>query len=160
MRDRLTELLPLLLVGVILLVFQFTRSEGLGLTFLPLAAPTAELKPPTPQPSRNQVAVAGATATAARCSSNQPRFVGSIALLRAAIGSSMGDPLECERSVDAQGNTQQRTTTGLAYRRRQLNTTVFTTGWEHWALGDDGTVVYWASDAVDPPFDAVVVTSH
>ena len=76
------------------------------------------------------------------------------------IGSRMGDPLECERTIDAQGNTQQQTTTGLAYRRNELNATCFTTGWDHWALRDDGTVVYWASQAVDPPLDATVVTSH
>lgn len=158
MRDRLTELLPLLLVGVILLVFQLTRANGPGLAFLPIATPTAELKAPTARPSPNQVAVAGATAAA--CVPSQPRFLGHLAILRAAVGSAMGDPLECERSIDTQGNTQQQTTTGLAYWRKQLNTTVFTTGWEHWAQRSDGTVVYWASNAVDPPLDAVVVTSH
>lgn len=160
MRDRLTELLPLLLVGVVLLAFQFTRADSPGLSFLPAAAPTAESRPPMPPPARNQVAVAGATVTKAYCLPAQPRFMGHVAMLRAAIGSNMGDPLECERTIDAQGNTEQQTTTGLAYRRKQLNATCFTNGWEHWALRDDGRVAYWAGDAVDPPYDAFGISSR
>jgi len=65
----------------------------------------------------------------------------------------MGEALECERSVDDQGNTQQKTTTGLAYYRKHLNTACFTTGWDHWALRPEG-LVHWTGDAVDPPTDA------
>lgn len=162
MRDRVVELLPLLLVGIILLAFQLTRADGSGLAFLPVATPTplAVTAPPTPPTARRPLSVAGGTPVLERCLPSQPRFTGGMGVLRAALGSTMGDPLECERSIDAQGNTQQQTTTGLAYRRKQFNETIFTTGWEHWALRDDGRVVYWAGDAVEPPLDAVTVASH
>ena len=69
----------------------------------------------------------------------------------------MGDALECERSIDAQGDTQQKTTTGLAYYLSQLNTACFTTGWDHWALTSQG-VVEWASD--DGPTHPPAPRSH
>lgn len=68
----------------------------------------------------------------------------------------MGDPIDCEHVVDSAGNTQQRTTTGLAYYRKALNVTCFTTGWDHWGLVARG-VVHWTGDAVDPPADAKVL---
>jgi hypothetical protein len=162
MRDRLTELLPLLLVGVILLVFQVTRPGGVGVPFLPRSVATPEVgrAVATGVPVRSQPPGAVATVGVTFCNPAQPRFMGSIALLRAALGSTMGDPMDCEQTIDAQGNTQQRTSTGLAYRRKQSNETVFTTGWDHWALREDGAVVHWAGDEVDPPIDASVVTDH
>ena len=36
------------------------------------------------------------------------------------------------------GDTQQKTTTGLAYYRKGLNMACFTTGWDHWGLIDRG----------------------
>jgi hypothetical protein len=78
--------------------------------------------------------------------------------LKAALGTVMGDALECERAVNAQGDTHQNTTTGLAYYRKQLNVACFTTGWDHWAARGDGSLVHWAGDAVDPPPDAMTVT--
>jgi hypothetical protein len=69
----------------------------------------------------------------------------------------MGDPLECERVVNNDGDTQQKTTTGLAYYRKLLNAACFTNGWEHWSLVDKG-VVHWAGPTVDPPADAAIVT--
>jgi hypothetical protein len=68
----------------------------------------------------------------------------------------MGEPVECERAVDAQGDTQQKTTTGLAYYRHQLNLTCFTTGYEHWGLAQGG-LVHWSGDAVDPPTEALLI---
>jgi len=65
----------------------------------------------------------------------------------------MGDATECERVVDADGNTEQRTTTGLAYYRARANVVVFTNGVEHWALTPGG-VVHWTSDEVEPPANA------
>jgi hypothetical protein len=91
------------------------------------------------------------------CSLAQPRFMGGIAALKASLGRTMGDPLECERVVNNDGDTQQKTTTGLAYYRKQLNTACFTTGWEHWGLVDKG-LVHWAGSPVDPPSDAAIVT--
>jgi hypothetical protein len=62
----------------------------------------------------------------------------------------MGEPLECERGVDATGNTEQRTTAGLVYYRAGTNAVVFTNGWDHWAVAANGTV-HWTGDEVDPP---------
>ena len=159
MRDRLTELLPLLLVGLVLLAFQLTRSSGAelpipDLPFLAVADPTSTpvaSSVPTPVSARQP-----ATVPAPRpgiCTLTQPRFAGGIATLKAALGAAMGEPLECERVVDATGDTQQKTSTGLAYYRKALNVAAFTTGWDHWALADRG-VVHWAGDSVDPPPDA------
>ena len=65
----------------------------------------------------------------------------------------MGAPSECERVVDASGDTEQKTTTGLAYYRAKVNTPVFTNGVEHWALTSDG-LVHWTSDELEPPAGA------
>jgi hypothetical protein len=157
MRDRIVELSPLLLVGVVLLAFQFTRGSSPAWLFHPLAEVT-----PTP------VEVAGVVAqTAARrptnpnvqpgsCDSAQPQFTGGIAKLKVALGSHMGEPVECERATSPQGDTQQKTTIGLAYYRKVLNVACFTTGWDHWALVN-GALVHWTGEAVDPPTDASIV---
>ena len=60
------------------------------------------------------------------------------------------------RAVNGSGDTQQKTTTGLAYYRKALNVACFTTGWDHWGLEERG-VVHWAGDAVDPPGDATLL---
>jgi hypothetical protein len=73
--------------------------------------------------------------------------------LKSALGAAMGEPQECEHPVDDQGDTQQKTSTGLAYYRQQLNVACFTTGWDHWALTDRGLVT-WTGESVDPPPDA------
>jgi hypothetical protein len=83
--------------------------------------------------------------------------VRGIASLKGILGTIMGDPLECERVVNSDGDTQQKTTTGLAYYRKQFNSACFTTGWEHWGLVDRG-LVRWAGPTIDPPADAVVMT--
>jgi hypothetical protein len=87
------------------------------------------------------------------CTSSRPSFIGGLSTLKTALGATMGDPQECERAVDSQGDTQQKTSTGLAYYRRLLNVACFTTGWDHWAVTDRG-LVHWTGDAVDPPPDA------
>jgi hypothetical protein len=161
MRDRVTDLLPLLLVGVVLLVFQVVRDP-------PAAMPFIEPPGPTPTPV---VAVAGANAHGTprprqtpeapalgldSCYSIQPIFVGGMRALRQRLGASMGEAVECEHAVGADGDTQQRTTTGLAYYRKALNMAGFTNGWEHWALLDRG-LVHWSGMAVDPPLDASIL---
>lgn len=164
MRDRLTEFLPLLLVGLVLLAFQFTRSNGADLPlpdFASLAFGEATARPtPTPiavstQTPRRQTASAPPP-DGAGCTGTRPRFQGGIATLKSTLGATMGDPIECERVVSADGDTQQQTTTGLAYYRKRLNAAAFTTGWDHWGLVERG-VVHWASDAVDPPPDAALL---
>ena len=131
MRDRLVELLPLLLVAAILFVFFLTRSQGPAFTFL-------------------------APVTSSTCNPAAPAFVGELALLKASLGEQMGDPVECERVVDNDGNTQQRTTRGLAYFRKKSDAACFTTGTERWARKTDRGVVYWRGDAVDPPPNALL----
>jgi len=69
----------------------------------------------------------------------------------------MGEPIECERAVDNAGDTQQNTTTGLAYYRSQSNVPSFTTGWDHWGLRE-GSLVHWTGDSVDAPSDAVSIS--
>jgi hypothetical protein len=159
MRERLTEFWPLLLIGVLLVALQFSGAGAPLFQMLPFqtASPTSVLAPaiPTATPRRPTPART-ATPAAALCSPARPRFVGGLATLQAALGQSMGSPLECERAVDSQGDTQQKTSTGLAYYRQQLNVACFTTGWDHWGLTEHG-VVHWTGDAVDPPSDAAVV---
>ncbi len=156
------EFLPLLLVGLVLLAFQFTRTSGAEfpeLPFLPLPEPTPTTTPlvagrqPTVAPGRSATT---SVAQPAICTQAQPRFQGGIATLKSWLGAEMGEPLECERAVDGSGDTQQRTSTGLAYYRKALNVAAFTTGWDHWGLVDRG-VVHWAGQAVDPPGDAAVL---
>jgi hypothetical protein len=152
-RDRITEFLPLLLAGVVLLVFQLSRTDVPTLPFQPLAEPAptvASISVRTPQVLRTAGPAPGV------CTGAEPRFVRGIATLKSALGSIMGDPLECERVVNDHGDTQQKTTTGLAYYRKQLNTACFTTGWEHWGLADRG-LLHWAGPTVDPPTEAVVI---
>ena len=161
MRDRFGEFLPLLLAAVVLLVFQLARQGSPASLFQTL--PEA-----TETPAVN-IAVAGqqalpvqrrptsGTPLAAACRAAQPWFTGGMANQKQVLGPSMGEPLECERAVDAQGNTQQKTTTGLAYYRRQLNLTCFTTGYEHWGLALSG-LLHWTGDSVEPPVDALIST--
>ena len=129
-----------MLVGVVLLVFQLTRDSGPVLQ-LP-AAPGRRLSPrrrrrrhPPCRRSQppNLTPAAEPDAGAPRCA--RPRGRASWAAWprsRLTLGASMGEPLECERAIDDQGNTQQKTTTGLAYYRSKLNIACFTTGWDHW----------------------------
>jgi hypothetical protein len=79
--------------------------------------------------------------------------------LKASLGATMGTPVECEHDVDSSGDTEQRTTTGLAYYLKNQNAACFTTGWDHWAMDSRG-LVHWAGDASDPPADAAVLASH
>jgi hypothetical protein len=154
MRDRLLESLPLVLVGVVLLAFYLLRAEGPGLAFQPLAALKPTVAPTaTPPPIVVQGQRVGSTQSNA-CTSARPTFTGGIAALKSALGSRMGDPLECEHAVDASGNTQQQTTLGLAYYRKDANVPCFTTGSDHWALAVNRDLLYWQGDAVDPPADA------
>jgi hypothetical protein len=112
----------------------------------PAPSPSVAAKPspvPSPPPA----------AADAGCTAATLRFVHGAATLKAALGERMGEPQECERVVDAAGNTEQRTTTGLAYYRAGSNVAVFTNGVEHWALTANG-VVHWTSGDVEPPDDA------
>jgi hypothetical protein len=164
MKDRLVESLPLLLVGAILLVFYFTRAEGPAVQDFPMLGRTQAATTATPAPlertpvSTPTVTTAGVQATL--CNPARPLFIGRMAALKLALGASMGDAVECERAVDDNGNTQQQTTTGLAYFRKEANAASFTTGWDHWALLVGRDLVYWSGDAVDPPATAKIVNHY
>jgi len=169
MRDRLTEFLPLFLVALVLLTVYVAHAMQRDLFDLPDWPDLRFFTAADPTPSPAAVTVAGvvaptqvparqpATVPVPQPSVCTPRFQGGIASLKGALGATMGEALECERVVDEDGNTQQKTTTGLAYYRKQLNVACFTTGWDHWALVERG-VVHWVGEAVDPPSDAVLVS--
>ena len=119
----------------------------------PQATPTARPVAASPVPTVRRPAPAAASSSSAAndaCRAAAPSFVHGLATLKEALGSSMGEPLECERVVDAAGNTEQRTTTGLAYYRAATNTAAFTNGAEHWALTSTG-VAHWTGPELEPP---------
>ena len=117
----------------------------------PEASPTLSVPSPSIALSPSPVAARPTVSTA--CGAAGLSFVHGMADLKAALGAAMGDPIECERVVDSAGNTEQQTTTGLAYYRAQANVVVFTNGVEHWALTSNG-VVHWVGDEVEPPAGA------
>jgi hypothetical protein len=84
------------------------------------------------------------------CSPGHLRFYYGFASLHTQLGERMGEPIDCEQPIHANGDTRQRTTTGYAYYRKLDNVPTFTNGWEHWALTTAG-LVYWTGDVVDPP---------
>jgi hypothetical protein len=82
-----------------------------------------------------------------------PRFVLGFAVLKSQLGDIMGDPVEDEHGEEATCDTQQLTTTGLAYWRCATGVLSFAAapdGQEHWAwLGDH--LVHWSGLSADPP---------
>jgi hypothetical protein len=98
-----------------------------------------------------QVTVGLASAQASFCQSGeQPTFRFGFGTLKEQLGPAMGSPVECEHPNSANGDTLQKTTTGLAFYRKSTNTPTFTDGYRHWALTVAG-VASWEGDAVDPP---------
>src|SRR4051812_36204831 len=91
-RDRLTEFLPLLLLGVVLLAFQLTRPNPTELPTLPF------LTVPQPTPAPVVLAAVVPTPATARqpaprlkaqpgvCTQALPRFQGGLAALKSALG--------------------------------------------------------------------------
>jgi hypothetical protein len=151
-----------LVLGVILLLAQALggldssalRDVRVSLPFAQTPTVAAEPSPTSRQPSSTATRPAPtATAIAETCTAQRPRFVQGIAALKAALGGAMGEPIECERVIDAVGNTEQRTSTGLAYYRSATNTVAFTNGSEHWALTSDG-LVRWTGQELEPTPDA------
>jgi hypothetical protein len=85
------------------------------------------------------------------CGATQvPRFQFGFATLKSNLGPIMGDPVECEHPNAANGDTLQRTTTGLAFYRKSTNTPTFTDGYNHWAMTPYG-LVSWTGQSIDPP---------
>lgn len=95
-----------------------------------------------------------AAQTAPFCAPGQtPQFQAGFAALKARLGPTMGEPIECEHANSDNGDTLQETTTGLAFYRRATNTPTFTDGFRHWALTSAG-LVYWEGSSIDPPVAA------
>jgi hypothetical protein len=67
------------------------------------------------------------------CGAEDPTFALGLAELKAALGDLMGEPLECERTIDSQGDTVQRTTTGSAGYVQRTQTVWFAGGERYWA---------------------------
>lgn len=118
---------------------------------------TVSSGPVAPGPLATAAPAAGGTggqaagASAGACSPGAPPvFVLGFAELKRQVGAPMGEPLECERANPRTGDTEQRTSTGLAYYRRTTNLVAFTDGWRHWALTENGLVT-WEGDSPDPP---------
>jgi len=80
------------------------------------------------------------------CTPDRANFAYGLANLKLQLGEVMGEPLECERAVDSEGNTVQLTTTGLAAYEQRTQTVTFTDGWRHWAFAR-GRLVTWDGDA-------------
>ena len=107
--------------------------------------------PSSPRPSPATASPSPTNTTAGEtCTTALPRFVHGVATLKLVVGKDMGEPLECERVTNAAGDTEQRTTTGLAYYRAASNTVAFTNGWDHWALTTNGAV-HWTGQELEPP---------
>jgi hypothetical protein len=70
-------------------------------------------------------------------------FAPELSSLQQALGGVMGAPLDCART-DADGDTLQRTTTGLAMYRADDGISVFTRGEQHWALTERGLQTWTA----------------
>jgi len=105
---------------------------------------------PPPSVAARPLAASPAPVATDPCTAAAPRFVQGTAALKAGVGGIMGEPVECERVVDEAGDTEQRTTTGLAYYRARSNIAAFTNGWDHWALAPAG-IVHWTGNDLEPP---------
>jgi len=129
----------------------FLRDLRLPLGVGPGDVPPAKVAvAPSIAPSPSPVVVRTTAVAGSPCGAARLSFANGMADLKTALGARMGEPSECERVVDAAGNTEQQTTTGLAYYRAPANVVVFTDGVDHWALTANG-VVHWTGDEVEPP---------
>ena len=93
----------------------------------------------------------GATSTQPGCEVGQwPAFNFGFAALHLDLGTDMGEPLECEHAITALGDTDQRTTTGVAHYDRASNTPSFHHADDNWALTVQGLVFWSGSDPQVP----------
>lgn len=70
------------------------------------------------------------------CDPEHATFVLELADLKVLLGSTMGDPIACERPIDAAGDTMQLTTTGRAAYLTATATSTFTDGAHQWTLAN------------------------
>lgn len=157
MRYRVIEFTPILLLVAVLVVVQARAPRLEQATSQPsVTATPAPVPTPDRRPAFRPLVGHAATVAASGCDARRPEFSGGIATLSDRLGAGMGEATECEHPVSADGDTQQRTTRGLAYYRHARNISAFTTGYEHWALaGRD--LVHWSGPDVDPPAEAITL---
>jgi hypothetical protein len=94
--------------------------------------------------------VASAPAAETYCQSGQvPHYANGFQILKDQLGDVMGNPVECEHPVDTSGNTQQKTSTGMATYSKTANATVFTAGSTHWQVTATG-LRQWEGDGPAP----------
>ena len=84
-----------------------------------------------------------------------PQLAASLTDLHQAVGDAMGSPSGCPL-VDADGDTLQPTTTGLAVHHPN-GTSVFVSGEQHWALTAQGLETWTGSwhNGLDPPMTPI-----
>jgi hypothetical protein len=101
-------------------------------------------------PRQQLLAVPGA-AHAPWCAPDQtPSFQFGFAALAQATNGVMGTPTECEHGAEqSNGDTTQKTTSGVATYAWCTNTPGFTRGDEHWMLTADG-VEHWIGGPDSP----------
>jgi hypothetical protein len=90
-----------------------------------------------------------------------PAFHFGFAALSGQLGKGMGSPIECEHGSGAL--TVQLTTSGFAYYVPWANISVFTVTflpkpYYNFSLGSEG-LIFWRGETVEPPADAVTVTT-
>src|SRR4029453_4239685 len=95
-------------------------------------------------------ALVGATPGPSACAPGQISSSEMFAALRASIGETFGQPLECPRVDPSSGDTLQRTSTGLPIYRAHPHTPTFPDGSHRGGIGPSG-VITWQGDALDPP---------
>jgi len=75
----------------------------------------------------------------------RPTFVLGFAQLKARLGETMGEPVECEHINPDNGDILQHTNAGIAIYRQDARALEFTDGWRHWMLiGDE--LITWEGD--------------
>jgi len=85
-----------------------------------------------------------------------PTFLFGFAALDQATGGVMGAPTECEHGTDqSNGDTSQKTTTGVATYSWCTNSPSFTRGQEHWMLTADGLEHWFGSPESPRPLPVV-----
>jgi hypothetical protein len=87
-----------------------------------------------------------------------PAFNYGFAALSLDLGTDMGEPVECEHAITALGDTDQRTSTGLAHYDRASNTPSFHQADDNWALTARG-LVFWSGQEAQAPSAAVAIPS-
>jgi hypothetical protein len=87
-----------------------------------------------------------------------PEFRFGFAALHLDLGADMGQPLECEHAVNAGGDTDQHTSTGLAHYDSASNTPSFHHANDNFALTAKG-LVFWSGTETEVPSAALAIPS-